>query len=150
MRGQAVPRAIPNPQVFLFHSSADKPRVRALHHRLAQDGLIPWLDEEDLLPGETWELAIRNAVRASDFVLVCLSKASTTTAGYVHREIKEALDVADEQPEGAVFVIPVRLEDCDVPSRLRHLHWVDLFEEAGYTRLEQTLRRKSHRSLRPG
>lgn len=133
----------------MCHSSADKARVRALHRRLSNDEFVPWLDEEDLLPGETWQLAIRNAVRASDFVIVCLSHASTTRAGYVHREIKEALDIADEQPEGRIFVIPLRLEDCEVPDRLRHLHWVDLFDDAGYSRLAQALRTMSRGSEPP-
>ena len=126
-------------RVFLCHSSADKPAVRTLYRQLDMDGLAPWLDEEDLLPGVDWDHAIRSAVRKSDFVAVCLSSASTTSAGYVHKEIKEALDVADEQPEGTIFVIPVRLEECAVPSRLSHLHWVDLFVDGGYPRLLRAL-----------
>jgi TIR domain/Clp amino terminal domain, pathogenicity island component len=129
---------LPRTRIFLCHSSADKPAIRELFHKLRQDGLVPWFDEENLLPGEDWDLAIRRAVRSADSVAVCLSRASTTSAGYVHREIKEALDVADEQPEGTIFIIPVRLEECDVPDRLRHLHWVDLFAEEGYRRLLRT------------
>lgn len=126
---------LPRSRVFLCHSSADKPAVRDLYKRLRQDGLRPWFDEEDLVPGEDWDQAIRQAVRSADCVAVCLSGTSTTRAGYVHKEIKEALDVADEQPEGTIFVIPARLEECVVPSRLRHLHWVDLFTPSGYERL---------------
>jgi TIR domain/Clp amino terminal domain, pathogenicity island component len=126
---------LPRARIFLCHSSADKPAIRELFHKLRQEGLAPWFDEENLLPGEDWDLAIRRAVRNADCVAVCLSRTSTTSAGYVHREIKEALDVADEQPEGTIFVIPVRLEECDVPDRLRHLHWVDLFADGGYRRL---------------
>lgn len=126
-------------RVFLCHSSTDKATVRNLYRRLDEDGVAPWLDEEDLLPGEEWDHAIRRAVRESDFVAVCLSSASTTRSGYVHKEIKEALDVADEQPEGTIFVIPVRLEECEVPSRLSHLHWVDLFVDGGYARLLRAL-----------
>ncbi len=129
---------LPRTRIFLCHSSADKPAIRELFHRLRHDGLVPWFDEENLLPGEDWDLAIRRAVRSSDCVAVCLSQASTTSAGYVHREIKEALDVADEQPEGTIFIIPVRLEACDVPDRLQHLHWVDLFADGGYRRLLRT------------
>lgn len=123
------------PRLFLCHSSADKAAIRKLYKQLRDDGARPWFDEEDLLPGQDWDWAIRRAVRNADCVVVCLSEASVTRAGYVHREIKEALDVADEQPEGAIFVIPARLEECEVPERLRHLHWVDLFSEGGYQRL---------------
>jgi hypothetical protein len=127
-------------RVFLCHSSTDKAQVRALYRRLVDDGFDPWLDEENLRPGEPWEPAIRKAVRASDFVVVCLSRAATTVAGYVHNEIKEALDVADGQPDGRIFVIPVRLEDCVVPDRLRHLTWVDLFADVGYSRLKRAFK----------
>jgi hypothetical protein len=38
-----------------------------------------------------------------------------TKTGFVQKEIKIAPDAADEQPEGRIYIIPVRLEDCDVP-----------------------------------
>jgi len=38
--------------IFLCHSSGDKPEVRNLYQRLSNDGFDPWLDEEDLLPGQ--------------------------------------------------------------------------------------------------
>ena len=113
-------------RVFLCHSIADKGSIRALYRRLEADGFAPWLDEVDLIPGQDWELAIKDAVRAVDFVLVCLSNAATTRAGYVQKEIKLALDVADQQPEGRIFLIPVRLEECMVPDRLSRWQCVDL------------------------
>jgi hypothetical protein len=54
--------------------------------------------------------------------------------------MKYALDVADRQPEGAIFLIPLRLEECEVPQRLRRRQWVDLFQEEGYERLLSALR----------
>ena len=126
-------------KVFLCHASGDKPAVRELYHRLRGAGYDPWLDEEKLLPGQEWELEIRRAVRYSDVVVICLSRRAVTKAGYVQKEIRYALDVADEQPEGAIFLIPVRLEACEVPQRLRRWHWVNLFEEPGYDRLLRAL-----------
>ncbi len=126
-------------RIFLCHSSADKRAVRDLYARLRADGLQPWLDEEDLLPGQDWDREITKAVRTSEVVVVCLSTNSISKAGYVQREIKQALDVADEQPEGRIFLIPVRLDDCAVPERLSRLHWVDMFETHGYARLLKAL-----------
>jgi formylglycine-generating enzyme required for sulfatase activity len=37
-------------------------------------------------------------------------------------------------------VIPVRLEECEVPERLRRWHWVNLFEERGSEKLRRALR----------
>src|SRR3712207_6126465 len=95
-------------RVFLCHSLGDKPAVRDLYQRLrAEQGIEPWFDEEDLLPGQDWDQEIQKAVRAADVVLVCLSRSSITKAGYVQKEIRYALDVADEQPEGTIFIIPL-------------------------------------------
>ena len=126
-------------RLFLCHSSVDKTAVRALHARLRAGGFEPWLDAVDLLPGQDWHYEIRNAIRRSDAVIVCLSRESVGRRGYVNREIKFALDVAEEFPEGEIFVVPVRLEECEIPQRLQHLHTIDLFEEGGYellTRVE--------------
>jgi formylglycine-generating enzyme required for sulfatase activity len=101
------------------------------------------LDEEDLLPGQKWQREIPKAVRASDVVIVCLSQAALNKAGYVQEEIKFALDIADQQPEEAIFLIPVRLEACDVPERLQGLHWVNLYDERGYGRLIRALQEKA-------
>ncbi len=126
--------------VFLCHSSADKARVVELYRQLKDEGFDPWLDKENLLPGQDWQEGIPKAVRNSDVVLVCLSQNSVTKAGYVQKEIKYALDKADEQPEGAIFIIPLKLEECNVPSRLSKWQWVNLFEENGYGRLVESLR----------
>ncbi len=128
-------------RVFLCHASRDREQLRDLYRRLQRDGLRPWLDEEDILPGQDWEIEIRHAIRGSRCVLVCLSKGSVTRRGYIQREIGQALDVADELPEGSVFLIPVRLESCEVPDRLRSWQWVDLFAAGGYERLLLALRR---------
>jgi TIR domain len=127
------------PLVFLCHSSGDKERVRDLYHRLQTDDVRCWFDEEDLLAGQDWEYEITRAIRRSKFVLACLSEASITRSGYVQKELKIALDVADKQPEGVAFIIPVRLEECEIPDRLQRWHWVDLFKDGGYERLVRGL-----------
>lgn len=126
-------------RVFLCHASNDKPAVRGLYQRLRQNEFDPWLDEEDLLPGHEWEREIKKAVRGSDIVVVCLSQQSINKRGFVQKELRIALDVADEQPEGTIFIIPVKLEECEVPERLRRWQWVNLFEDRGYQRLVRAL-----------
>jgi hypothetical protein len=60
--------------------------------------------------------------------------------GYLQKEIKQVLDIADQQPEGAIFLIPVRLEECDVPDRFRQWQRVDLFGRDGFERIMKALR----------
>lgn len=121
--------------IFLCHSSNDKPQVRKLYKRLKSDKFDPWLDEEKLLPGQDWRYEIPKAVHNADVVIVCLSRSSINKAGYVQKEITHALDVADEQPEGTIFLIPLKLEECQVPDRLSKWQWVNYFEKNGYKRL---------------
>lgn len=126
-------------RVFLCHSSGDKPAVRSLYQRLKEAGFRPWLDEEDILAGQDWRYEIPRAVKSSDVVIVCLTRAATAKRGYIQKEIVLALDTADQQPEGSIFVIPLRLEECDVPDRLSRWHWVDLYKDDGYHRLLRSL-----------
>lgn len=125
--------------VFVCHASEDKPRVRELCDRLRADGFEPWLDEERLLPGQDWEAELTAAVGASDAVIVCVSAASVGKAGYVQKELRRVLDAAEYQPEGRIFIIPVRLESCPLPTRLRQWQYADLFVEGGYERLRAAL-----------
>ena len=127
-------------KVFLCHSSTDKPKVRQLYRRLVADHFQPWLDEEDLLPGQDWHEEIRKAVRASNIVIVCLSKGSVAKTGFLNKELQYALDIAEQQPEGTIFVIPLRLEQCDVPERLAKWQWVNFYDETGYEKLGRALK----------
>lgn len=130
-------------RVFLCHSSADKARVRELYRRLREDGIEPWLDEEDLLGGQEWREEIPKAVRRSDAVIVCCSEGSVKKTGYVQKEIRVALDVVDEQPEGSIFVIPLKLEECELPDRLKPWQAVNGANEEGYLRLMRALRARA-------
>ncbi len=132
-------------KVFLCHAHADRDAVKALYARLTKDGVDAWLDKEKLLPGQDWELEIRKAVREADVVVVCLSK-QFNQAGFRQKEVRLALDTAMEQPEGEIFIIPARLEECDTLESLRKWHWVDLFEEDGYEMLMRALRARANRS----
>lgn len=129
--------------IFLCHSSSDKSKVRALYQRLEKDGFNPWLDEENLIPGQEWQTEIQRAVRDSDVVIICLSNNSISKSGYVQKEIKYALDIADEKTEGTIFLIPLKLEECRVPERLGTWQWVNYFEETGYDRLLMALQARA-------
>jgi tetratricopeptide (TPR) repeat protein len=131
-------------RVFLCHSNSDKAPVRELYDKLRAASVDAWLDEMNLKGGQDWDLEIRRAVRTSDVVIVCLSSGSVTKEGYVQKEIKQALDVADEKPDGTIYIVPVRLDECNVPERLRRWHWIDYFLDGGF---EQLLTALSERAI---
>ncbi len=137
-------------RVFLCHvsslegSSNDKPAVRELYQKLrAEPWIEPWLDEEDIFPGMDWNMEIEKNIEETDVIIVCLSNNSITKEGYVQKEIKTALDFSDYKPEGTVFIIPVRLEECKPPTRLSKWHYADYFEgqrDLGLQRLLKSLK----------
>src|SRR5215475_12850148 len=127
-------------RIFLCHATEDKAQVREVYHRLrAIDGFEPWLDEEDLLPGQEWAREIPRALQTSDFILIFLSRSSVAKRGYVQREMKLALDAWQEVPEGAIHTIPVRIDQCEVPESFRRYHWSNLFEPNRFDRIVRAI-----------
>lgn len=109
----------------------------------AEGWIDPWLDEEKLLPGQDWDIAIEKAVESADVVLVFLSTNSVTKEGYIQKELRFVLDVSDEKPEEIIFVTPIRVDECSIPRRLRKWQYVDYFpkdrKDWAYKRLLMSL-----------
>ena len=126
-------------QVFLSYAREDEERVENLYQELSEEGFKPWMDKKDILPGENWPSSIQRAIRRSDFFLACLSANSVSKRGFLQREIKDALDIWQEMLDSDIYLIPVRLENCEVPESLHKLQWVNLFEEDGWTRLMKAI-----------
>src|SRR5205823_8902253 len=94
---------------------------------------------EELLPGQDWDLEIKRAMRESDFCILCMSHISVAKRGYLQQEIQRALDIVKEYPEGAIYLIPARLDECQIPQTVSRRQWVDLFEAGGMARLLKAL-----------
>lgn len=131
-------------RIFLCYAHENREAVYTLYQRLKRDGFQPWMAKHDLLSGQDWQREIPRAVKQSDVVLACISSIFLTKAGYGQKEIRLALDTADHQPEGSIFVIPLRLEDCAVPERLYRLHWCNYFEQDGHDHLLRALHHRSN------
>jgi len=130
---------IVNPFVFLSYAKEDKPKVSRFYSRLKKDNLNPWIDDHYLFPGSDWDQVVRKTIRNCRFFIVFLSSNAINKRGYIQREIREALAVAEELPEDKVFIIPVRIETCEVPERLKKWQWIDMFKKGGYNKLCATI-----------
>lgn len=135
-------RSTPTANIFLIHAHADREAVYKLFQRMQKEGINVWLDSERLMPGQDWQNEIRNALLKCDAVVVCLSRAFDQKRGYRHEELKLAIEKADLLPDDEVFIIPARLEECEVPDSLRHLHRVDLFRAGGFKKLIGALKNR--------
>jgi hypothetical protein len=115
-------------KVFISYAHEDLEPARRLYKRLkAVPGVEPWFDKESLLPGMRWRPAIKRAIREADYFLALLSRKSVSKRGYVQKEMREAIEIRDEFPEGRAFLIPVRLDDCQPPESLSDIHYEDFF-----------------------
>lgn len=115
-------------RVFICYAKEDKGFAEKLYSDLQQAGVEPWLDNKDLVPGQLWDTVIRKAIRDSSYFIAVLSSLSVGKKGYVQKEIRHALEIAEEYPEDKIFIIPLRIDECE-PSfeGLRRLQRADLF-----------------------
>jgi hypothetical protein len=127
-------------RVFLLHARQDEESVQRLYGRLVSEGADVWLDQKKLLPGQDWAHEIRKAIHRSDVIIACLSKQFNKEGGFRHEELRIALQKAAALPEGMPFLIPARLERCDLPEPLRRWQCVDLYEANGYGKLVRVLK----------
>jgi formylglycine-generating enzyme required for sulfatase activity len=120
---------MPRPlRVFLCHASQDKPDVRELYNALKTESWIePWLDEEKISFGQHWTTVIEKAIDESDVVLIFLSRNSVHKEGFVQRELNYAWEISLEKPRDVIFLIPFRLDNCEIPRFLNSRQWGDFF-----------------------
>ena len=118
--------------VFISYASEDLAAAERLDTELCLKGINTWFDKRNILPGTDWRREIKEGISTSSYFIALLSKNSVNKKGYVQKELKDALDVLDEFPEGEIFVIPARLDDCKPTShRLCSLQRMDLFPDWG-------------------
>ena len=126
-------------RVFLSYAKEDKPTISQIYGFLDSVGACPWMDIENLLPGQDWEVEIEKAIEGADLVVVGLSGNSVDKRGYFQKEVAMTVEHALRQPEGRVFVIPLLLESCQVPRRLSKWQWLELLSEKFEQRLRDAL-----------
>lgn len=104
--------------VFFCHSSVDKPTVRKIKKVFEENGLVSWLDEEQIEPGDPITSKIEEGLISSKHIIVCLSK-NLSRSNWVRREYGALLH--KEISLQRIKVIPLMLEeitDDDVPVLL--------------------------------
>ena len=125
---------------FICYAREDKEAAKRLSDQLRASGVEVWIDSEDIRPGENWQEAIERGIQSSRYFLALLSRNSVAKQGYVQKELKVGMELLDEFPEGEIFFIPLRLDDCRPTSRkLSYLHWLDLFPswDEGFQKLRK-------------
>ncbi len=129
-------------QVFLIYAKEDIEKAKSLAQELKQRGFNPWLDIDEILPGQVWKKAVLSALEESSAALVLITENLAAKKGFVIKELEAAMEVLQENEKGISPVIPVRLSDSvKVPDKLSHIQWVNLFEKDGMDLLFRGLKR---------
>lgn len=109
-------------RVFLCHNHADKPTARVIAAELLDAGHEVWLDEWEMVAGDSLVAKISEAIVDSAYLVVLLSPSSVKS-GWVKRELETALT---RQITGkSIKVVPCLLAPCDVPPFLEPLLYAD-------------------------
>lgn len=126
-------------QVFLSYAQDDKPLARRLAEGLRAAGLRVWFDEWELAVGDSIVPRIEQAVATSDLLLVLISPRSVESR-WVRTELSSFL--AHELKDRAITLIPVLIEDCEIPPVFADRQYLDLSEDfdKGLERLISQLR----------
>ena len=114
-------------RIFICADEDDLASSKKLYDDLKQHGVSPWLEQENLVPGAHIENSVKKAIQESDFFLALLSSRSVSKRGFVQKKLKNGMRAFEEFPEAEIFIIPVRIDECDLPEALRPLTHVDLF-----------------------
>ena len=149
--GGRTPERVDGRRVFLSYTRADAPRVERLETDLHGHGIPTWRDIRDVHPGDRWRTELRRAIRdGGAFVLCCSAQLQRRNLSTVYEELNLAAQESGYRRPDRPYLIPVRLDECAVPSvglpggglLDDEVHHVDLFEhwESGVRCLAVTLR----------
>lgn len=140
------------PSIYLAYAVEDALEVDRLYQRLVRGGCAPWLDRRTLLPGENWQLKLKQAISTADFFLACFSTRSIRKRGWFQAELSFAMECVRQIPLGQCYFIPARLDPAELPAAIRlDYQYVDLFPsfEGGVRRILATVREQQRLKAPP-
>jgi hypothetical protein len=115
--------------IFISHNHQDKTFVRRLGADLAAAGARPWIDEAEIKVGDSLIAKVAAAIDKMNFFAIVLSPRSVESS-WVQQELEQALTT--QLAERRILVLPVLLEQCDIPPFLRGKKYADFTSTFGY------------------
>jgi TIR domain len=137
--------------LFLSYCHENQGEVARLRDDLLKMGENVWWDQ-DIKGGEDWQSVIRSVLKRSYAVVLCLSKESERKfRSGIYPELRDAIEIYRQLKPGSIFLIPVRLSECELPYieidsnlTLDRLQYIDLFPDsqraAGLDKLLEAIR----------
>lgn len=109
------------PRVFLSHASEDKERfVIPFAEALRQRGVDAWLDQWEMMPGDSLvDKVFEDGIAQATVVIIVLSETSVAKP-WVRQELNVAVV---KRIEEGTKLIPIVLDRCPVPTSLKSTLW---------------------------
>src|SRR2546427_7803618 len=119
------------PKVFVCHAGEDNDFATHLGTRLRASGVDAFVDDWEILPGDKLIQKIfgEGIPQARAFIII-LSKKSVTKP-WVQEELDAALVL---RISNSMKVIPIRIDDVEVPVPLKATAWLDMSPSADFER----------------
>ena len=121
-------REMPENAIFISYAREDLPAVQKMKAAMDAAGLVTWFDLDRLESGDDYDRKIRaNIARCGYFVPVVSATTQRRLEAYFRREWSYAVDRSRNIAEGAVFILPVCIDDTAeadalVPEKFKALH----------------------------
>ena len=131
---------------FISYSRKDEIIIYEIYHYLKEENLNPWLDQEDILGGEKWKLAIQRAIKNSSGFVFGLSENSRNPRGTLLWERRMGLNLVEKMPDEAIYLVPLRLDSCEIPPSISELNVIDWDKGKNREKLSQSLKEGLKRS----
>jgi hypothetical protein len=125
-------REMPDNAVFISYAREDLPAVQQIKVGLESAGITVWFDMDRLEVGDDYDRKIqRNIARCSYFIPVVSATTQRRLEGYFRREWSYAIDRVRNMADGALFILPVTIDDTSagaalVPDKFKALHFTQL------------------------
>lgn len=128
-------------KVFISYAKENSEHASRFYELLTQEGASPWMDEKKLLPGQNWEAEIEKAFNDANVILLLLSSKSVSKRGFVQREANDAIERLRYKQPTDIYVIPLLLEPCDVPTHIAgRLQYVDINTPGSWEQIKASLK----------
>ncbi len=118
------PRTVQEETCFVSYARADEAFALRLAGDLRAHKVAVWVDQVNIRPSEPWDRAIERTIRACRCMVAIISPRAIASEN-VADEISLALD-------SGKTVVPLLIEQCDLPLRLTRTHLIDA--TSGYDR----------------
>ncbi|MCP4106318.1 MAG: toll/interleukin-1 receptor domain-containing protein, partial [Desulfobacteraceae bacterium] len=132
--------------IYIGYAKEDEEATMKLYHNLQKSGINVWLDTINISPGEHWKMSVYKAISQSKYFIAILSENSISKKGYFQKELKTAIEISEKYPPTDIFIIPVRLEECEpLHKEISDIYQVDMFPswENGVERIIETIKTNS-------